>query len=784
MATINGVAGEQYLKGTDDYEKHYQQFATSSFESEDRMRPALIVKPKNKADIATVLKYAKSHHIAVAIRTGGNQYSGASSTPAPNIQLDLKTTFKGPSDRCIFEKDGQPFIRTSVSWGLGEFQAFLAQYGLFVAHGQCIGVHLGGHVQTGGWGQLQRSFGLFGDHVTCIEIVNYQGESIDVTPESDRDLFSAILGGSPGNFGVITHITVKLYRDADYQGSRGLKSLFWYDPKILERLLNIVAEMADNDNLERNYDLCVTIMSSTNKCLDAIGELDPIMRQSYPHFYGEDGRPNAPRLIVVFAQWVPFSENDKCDEAWFERIREGSVFNLPVQTLPMSQHVANWIFPLDREFDFPYIKNIQVTKSRSLVADGWASWQTERIDSIVKPTDNKCWVSAQWQVIGGKHSKFTSSRGNGTSYSWRDSTLLTTMDLYHHPDQKQVAKAWQAINYQEGIGPNGKFSKEDRRLLWGSYVSLKLKASEDQHLDLHGNVFEVPTFTMKEIYGAIPAHCFKSSMIRSMAYVVRDCFYLSALVYLAVTYIPQLPNVYFRCAAWVAYTTVQGFVFTGIWILAHECGHGAFSKSKTLNWTMGLIMHSFLLVPFHSWRLSHSQHHKATGNIERDVAFVPHTRESWIKDNFGEKAQANIIELAELVEDSPISALYYDLIHQLCGWPAYLLFNLSGQEYGGVKGMPLSHFYFGKDSLLYKENDLPLIMLSDIGVAAMIACLAIAGQIFGSWYVIVLWGIPWLWVNNWIGISSTTSLERTFATTSSPLSPSITPLKPQFISGE
>jgi omega-6 fatty acid desaturase (delta-12 desaturase) len=277
------------------------------------------------------------------------------------------------------------------------------------------------------------------------------------------------------------------------------------------------------------------------------------------------------------------------------------------------------------------------------------------------------------------------------------------------------------------------------------------KMAEPKHLDLNGNEFQLPTFTMKEIHDAIPPHCFKPSYVRSLAYVVRDYFYLSVLVYFAVTYIPLLPNAYLRFAAWVAYTTVQGFVFTGIWILAHECGHGAFSKSKTLNWTLGLIMHSFLLVPFHSWRISHSQHHKATGNIDKDTAFVPHTRDSWVKTNFGERAKANMIEFAELAEDSPISALWHDFVHQFFGWPGYLLLNLTGQRYGGATGLRISHFYFGQDSVFYKKHELPLIMLSDLGVAVMIACLVIAGQVFGSWNVIVLWGVPWLWVNNWIG---------------------------------
>lgn len=278
-----------------------------------------------------------------------------------------------------------------------------------------------------------------------------------------------------------------------------------------------------------------------------------------------------------------------------------------------------------------------------------------------------------------------------------------------------------------------------------------LQPVKPQHLDQNGNVFELPTFTMKEIHDAIPAHCFKPSIIRSMAYVVRDFFYTSVLIYLATTYIPLLPNPYLRFLAWAAYTTVQGFVFTGIWILAHECGHGAFSKSKKLNWTMGLIMHSFLLVPFHSWRLSHSQHHKATGNLDKDTAFVPHTRESWLKRNFGDKAETNMIEFAELAEDSPIAALWHCIVHQLFGWPGYLLFNLTGQDYNGASGMKITHFYFGEDSVFYKKSELGLILLSDIGVAVMIGALIWAGQAFGSWNVIVLWGVPWLWVNNWIG---------------------------------
>ena len=115
MATITGITGNQYTIGTQEYENIRYQYATSSYETENRMSPQLIIQPQNKNDIALTLKYAKSQKIAVAIRTGGHQYCGASSTSAPNIQLDLKRTFRGVDDQRFFETGGKAFVRTSVS---------------------------------------------------------------------------------------------------------------------------------------------------------------------------------------------------------------------------------------------------------------------------------------------------------------------------------------------------------------------------------------------------------------------------------------------------------------------------------------------------------------------------------------------------------------------------------------------------------------------------------------------------------------------------------------------
>ncbi|KAI1367944.1 hypothetical protein F5Y08DRAFT_336216 [Xylaria arbuscula] len=479
VATIAGITGTQFLPGSPTYDNNKYQYATSTYGVERDLNPALIVRPKTKEDIVLTLKYAKEKGVAVAIKTGGHQYSGASSTSAPNIQLDLEDTFKGPDDRAIFRKEGKAYVRTSVSWSLGEFNEWATKNKVFVPHGQCTEVHLGGHVQSGGYGQLGRSFGLFGDHVLSLEILDSDGNSKEITKANDPDLFWAFLGGSPGNFGVLTHFTLQVHQDEDYNGSRGMKALYFYDTKTLKRLVDILVEMSDNEDFPRNYDLCISVLSSAFPLLDLWPGLDEMMARDHPELYGKNGLIAYPRAIIVYAQWVPFEKGDQCDMSWFDRIKEGSDFILgknDVEEKPMSQLTGDWIFRNVREFEKPYVKRTYTTNSHTLGKDGWADWVVNRIDAIVKPEHNRCWLSAQLQGFGGKNSMFTRNAGNGTAYSWRDTTMCATMDCFHNPETKTRAEDWQKVNDEEAIGPNGVFSKQDRRFLWGSYGDWNLDA--------------------------------------------------------------------------------------------------------------------------------------------------------------------------------------------------------------------------------------------------------------------------------------------------------------------
>lgn len=260
-------------------------------------------------------------------------------------------------------------------------------------------------------------------------------------------------------------------------------------------------------------------------------------------------------------------------------------------------------------------------------------------------------------------------------------------------------------------------------------------------------IFQPPTYTMKEIYAAIPPHCLQPSTSLSTFYIARDFLFIAILLLLT-RLIPFLPTPDLRFLAWSTYGFTQGLIFVGLWELAHEAGHGALSKSKTFNHSVGLLIHSLLLVPFHSWRITHSSHHKSTNNLDRDIAFVPSKKEDWERER---KARTGGSEWWEWVEDMPIVALVHLFFHQLIAFPLYLTINnLAIERMANARWWQRSHFYLGGDGPNFKPEHFKDILVSDIGIAIMGLGMWMLGKSIGWANLGLLYGVPYLWTNHWI----------------------------------
>lgn len=292
-------------------------------------------------------------------------------------------------------------------------------------------------------------------------------------------------------------------------------------------------------------------------------------------------------------------------------------------------------------------------------------------------------------------------------------------------------------------------------------LSDQLLNSEAQYgrlIDTYGNEFQVPEFTINDIRAAIPKHCFERSAARGLMYVARDIFSLAITFALFHTFWTpvNVPSNAVRAAGWAIYTFIQGCFGTGLWVMAHECGHQSFSPSKTLNDTVGFICHSALLVPYFSWKISHGKHHKATGHLDRDMVFVPKTREQYAS-KIGKAAH----ELAELAEETPIVTAGSLIGQQLAGWLLYLSINITGHDshtrqkegrgQGKANGWGGKVNHFDPSSPLYEAKDSNLILASDLGLAVVAGILILIGKNSGWANLAVWYFLPYLWVNHWLG---------------------------------
>lgn len=241
--------------------------------------------------------------------------------------------------------------------------------------------------------------------------------------------------------------------------------------------------------------------------------------------------------------------------------------------------------------------------------------------------------------------------------------------------------------------------------------------------------YSKPPFTVGEIKKAIPPHCFRRSVLHSFSYVVYDLIIAFLFYYLATNYIHLLPQ-RFSYLAWLVYWICQGCVLTGVWVVAHECGHHAFSDYQWLDDTVGLVLHSALLVPYFSWKYSHRRHHSNTASLERDEVFVP-------------KLKSSIGWYSKYLNNPPGRILTV-IITLTLGWPLYLMFNVSGRHYDRFA------CHYDPYGPIYSDRERLQIYLSDAGVLGVSYVLYRFALVKGLAWVLCLYGGPLLIVNGFL----------------------------------
>jgi len=265
---------------------------------------------------------------------------------------------------------------------------------------------------------------------------------------------------------------------------------------------------------------------------------------------------------------------------------------------------------------------------------------------------------------------------------------------------------------------------------------------------------ELPT--KGEIKAVIPKECFERSYVKSMFYLARDCAMAGALAYgtsqVLSTTVPPLDQplaVLGWAVGWAVYGFWMGTILTGPWVLAHECGHGAFSPSQTFNDVVGFIVHQALLVPYFAWQYSHAKHHRRTNHLVDGESHVPSTgKENGLGDN--NERLSFYAAWHEAMGDGAFAA-FQVWTHLAVGWPLYLL-GVASTGRLGQDGKPLTGIadHFRPSSPMFPSKISAKITMSTVAVVAQIAGLFYLGTQVGHLPVFLWYWNAYFWTNAWL----------------------------------
>ncbi|KAF8308723.1 uncharacterized protein EI90DRAFT_3129707 [Cantharellus anzutake] len=262
--------------------------------------------------------------------------------------------------------------------------------------------------------------------------------------------------------------------------------------------------------------------------------------------------------------------------------------------------------------------------------------------------------------------------------------------------------------------------------------------------------YRIPTITLKQIHEAIPKDAYEKSTLKGLSYVARDIFF-SLLFYKLATYIDPFADsleqghwVRFgvKWSLWSLYWYSAGIAWAGMWTLGHEAGHGVLANQSWLNHAVGFTLHSFLFVPYFSWRHSHHLHHKSTGSIERDENFIPSTRSDLkLRDPRNVTKQ----DYREMFEETPLFSLLRIFFMQAVGMQAYFTYNALGNPM-----YPAWTNHYSPYSALFRKEQRWQIFLSDLGLFAMAGVVYTWIQWTSLATIVKFYTIPYLLANHWI----------------------------------
>jgi hypothetical protein len=194
----DALTGPVMLSGHPDYDG-----ARRIWNGMHDKRPALIARCMSSDDVAHAVTFAHERNLLTAVRGGGHSWPGKSICDG-GLMIDLSQL-----TNVDINTDTQ---RAMVGGGalLGHLDQASLPHGLVTTAGVVSHTGVGGFTLGGGFGRLNRKYGLAIDNLRSAEMVTADGQVRTASADENQDLFWGIRGGG-GNFGVATDFEFQLH---------------------------------------------------------------------------------------------------------------------------------------------------------------------------------------------------------------------------------------------------------------------------------------------------------------------------------------------------------------------------------------------------------------------------------------------------------------------------------------------------------------------------------------------------------------------------------------------
>lgn len=194
----DAMTGPVMLSGHPDYDG-----ARTIWNGMHDKRPALVARCLSSEDVSHAVTFARERNLLTAVRGGGHSWPGKSICD-DGLMIDLSQL----TDVSV-DAEAQ---RATAGGGalLGHLDQAALPHGLVTTAGVVSHTGVGGFTLGGGFGRLNRKYGLAIDNVLSAEIITADGQIRTASKDKNPDLYWAIRGGG-GNFGVVTKFEFQMH---------------------------------------------------------------------------------------------------------------------------------------------------------------------------------------------------------------------------------------------------------------------------------------------------------------------------------------------------------------------------------------------------------------------------------------------------------------------------------------------------------------------------------------------------------------------------------------------